>query len=156
MSPAHLPWLVTGSADRPMIFTPRRSNSGLIFAIYPSSVVHTGVKSFGCENSTTHLSPIQSWKRILPSVVSAWKSGAAPLIARVITHLRRIGSHCPVRTAANNNCQATRRRQLPTIAQLALPAVSPAQISHVIRAASWTDAQIQADSGAGQNRGKGA
>src|SRR3984885_2984339 len=59
-----------------MIFTPRRSNSGLMLAMYPSSVVHTGVKSFGCENSTAHESPIQSWKEILPSVVSASKSGA--------------------------------------------------------------------------------
>ena len=24
--------------------------------------MHTGVKSFGCENSTAHESPIQSWK----------------------------------------------------------------------------------------------
>ena len=39
--------------------------------------MQTGVKSFGCENSTAHESPIQSWKRIRPSVVSASKSGAA-------------------------------------------------------------------------------
>ena len=43
-----------------MIFTPRASNSGLMRAMYPSSVVHTGVKSFGCENSTAHESPIHS------------------------------------------------------------------------------------------------
>ena len=42
----------------------------------PSSVVQTGVKSLGWENSTAELLPIQSWKRILPSVVSASKSGA--------------------------------------------------------------------------------
>ena len=47
--------------------------------MYPSSVVQTGVKSFGCENSTAHESPIQSWKLIGPSVVSAWKSGAVSL-----------------------------------------------------------------------------
>src|SRR5437588_12014445 len=76
MSLAQSPCLSMGSTDRPMIFTPRRSNSGLIEAMYPSSVVQTGVKSFGCENSTAHESPIQSWKRILPSVVSASKSGA--------------------------------------------------------------------------------
>ena len=35
-----------------------------------------GVKSFGCEKSTAHESPIQSWKLIGPSVVSAVKSGA--------------------------------------------------------------------------------
>ena len=38
--------------------------------------MQTGVKSFGCENSTAHESPIQSWKLIGPSVVSASKSGA--------------------------------------------------------------------------------
>ena len=38
--------------------------------------MQTGVKSFGCENSTAHESPIQSWKLIRPSVVSASKSGA--------------------------------------------------------------------------------
>ena len=40
-----------------MTFTLRLSNSGLSFATVPSSVVHTGVKSFGCENSTPQLSP---------------------------------------------------------------------------------------------------
>src|SRR5262249_1723418 len=65
-----------------MFFTPRRSNSGLIFAMYPSSVVQTGVKSFGCENSTVQESPIQSWKRIGPSDVCASKSGAVSPIVR--------------------------------------------------------------------------
>ena len=59
-----------------MILVLRRSNSAFIFAMVPSSVVHTGVKSFGCENSTAQESPIQSWNRIFPSVVSASKSGA--------------------------------------------------------------------------------
>src|SRR6266576_738061 len=44
--------------------------------MYPSSVVQTGVKSLGCENSTAHESPIHSWKRMRPSVVWASKSGA--------------------------------------------------------------------------------
>src|SRR6516162_8587082 len=84
MSAAHRSWSPVESTDRPMIFTPRRSNSGLILAMYPSSVVHTGVKSFGCENSTAHESPAQSWKRIHPSVVSASKSGAVSPSCRVI------------------------------------------------------------------------
>jgi hypothetical protein len=54
-----------------MIFTPRRSNSGLIFTMYPSSVVQTGVKSLGRKNSTAHEPSIQSWKLMRPSVVSA-------------------------------------------------------------------------------------
>src|SRR5437763_2016124 len=74
----------SGSTDSPMIFTPRRSNSGLMLAMYPSSVVQTGVKSFGWENSTPHESPSQSWKRIGPSVVSASKSGAVSPSCRAI------------------------------------------------------------------------
>src|SRR5579862_5896920 len=68
--------LEAGSTDSPITLTFLRSNSGLIFAMYPSSVVQTGVKSFGCENSTAHESPIQSWKLIGPSELSASKSGA--------------------------------------------------------------------------------
>src|SRR6516225_1616219 len=90
MSPDHFLWLSIGSTDKPRILTPRLSNSGLRRAIVPSSVVHTGVKSFGCENSTVQLLPIQSWKRILPSVVSASKSGAISLIARVMVLLLRV------------------------------------------------------------------
>jgi len=52
--------------------------------MYPSSVVQTGVKSFGCEKSTAQESPIQSWKRIRPWVVSASKSGAVSLSASPI------------------------------------------------------------------------
>src|SRR6476661_5410270 len=74
-----------------MILTPRRSNSGLIFAMYPSSVVHTGVKSFGCENRTPHESPSQSWKLIRPSVVSASKSGAVSPICRAIDYPQAFG-----------------------------------------------------------------
>src|SRR5438094_1440206 len=59
-----------------MIFTFLRSNSGLILAMYPSSVVQTGVKSFGCDNKTAQELPIQSWNRTRPSLVSASKSGA--------------------------------------------------------------------------------
>src|SRR6266567_9147941 len=55
----------------------RLSNSGLSLAMYPSSVVQTGVKSLGCEKRIAHLSPIHSWNRIVPSVVSAVKSGAS-------------------------------------------------------------------------------
>src|SRR5262245_27229811 len=79
----------TGSTDRPMILTPRLSNSGLILAMYPSSVVQTGVKSLGCENSTHQELPIQSWNLIFPSVVWASKSGAVSLIASDMMNLRR-------------------------------------------------------------------
>src|SRR5207302_1186316 len=81
----HFAWLSTGSTDSPMILTFLWSNSGLIFAMYPSSVVHTGVKSRGCEKSTAQESPIQSWNRIRPSVVSASKSGAVSPICSAIS-----------------------------------------------------------------------
>src|SRR3954447_7367982 len=82
MSSAHFAWLSTASTDRPMIFVLRLSNSGFSIAIRPSSVVQTGVKSLGCEKSTAHESPIQSWKLIFPSVVSASKSGAvSPIVS---------------------------------------------------------------------------
>src|SRR5215471_1548240 len=76
MSSSHEWWSSTESTDRPMSFTFRRWNSGLSLATEPSSVVHIGVKSLGCENSTAHESPIHSWNRIGPSVVFAVKSGA--------------------------------------------------------------------------------
>ena len=44
----------------PIVLQLRLSNSGLSLAMYPSSVVHTGVKSFGCENIIAQLSPIHS------------------------------------------------------------------------------------------------
>src|SRR5438477_9112436 len=84
MSFDHFLWSSTGSADSPMIFVLRRSNSLFIFAMVPSSVVHTGVKSLGCENSTAHLSPIHWWKSTRPSVVSAWKFGAVSPIRRLM------------------------------------------------------------------------
>jgi hypothetical protein len=43
------------------------------------------VKSLGWENSTAHESPVQSWKLIRPSVVSASKSGAvSPRLSGIV------------------------------------------------------------------------
>src|SRR6478672_5854326 len=47
MSLAHRWWCSTGSTLRPMILVDCLSNSGFILAMYPSSVVQTGVKSLG-------------------------------------------------------------------------------------------------------------
>src|SRR5262252_4414273 len=52
--------------------------------MYPSSVVHTGVKSLGCENRIAQPSPIHSCNRIVPCVVSAVKSGASSFMRRAI------------------------------------------------------------------------
>src|SRR5215469_17697966 len=80
MSSAHLEWRSTGSTESPISLTPRLSNSGFNLATAPNSVVQTGVKSFGCENNSAQEPPSQSWNLILPSVVSASKSGAtAPI-----------------------------------------------------------------------------
>ena len=64
MSFAHLLWLSTGSTLRPITLAPRFANCGSRPATAPSSVVQTGVKSFGWEKSTAQLSPIHSWKWI--------------------------------------------------------------------------------------------
>src|SRR5438445_3013399 len=67
----------SGSTLIAITLTPRFSNSPLTRAIYPSSVVQTGVKSLGCENRMPQPLPSHSWKVILPSVVSAVKFGAS-------------------------------------------------------------------------------
>src|SRR5262252_6853967 len=96
MSFDHFLWSSTGSAERPMIFTLRLSNSAFIFAIVPSSVVQTGVKSLGCENRTAHLSPIHWWKSIWPSVVWAWKLGAvSPMRSAMVFLLGEYGHVTP-------------------------------------------------------------
>jgi len=66
----------TSSTLTAIILTFRLSNSPFIFAASPSSVVQTGVTSFGWEKRIAHLSPIQSWNLMRPVVVSASKSGA--------------------------------------------------------------------------------
>src|SRR5579872_4016561 len=76
MSLSHALCDSTVSTDRPMSLVLRLSNSDLALEKAPSSVVHTGVKSLGWENRIPHESPSHSWKLIVPSVVSAVKSGA--------------------------------------------------------------------------------
>src|SRR5216684_5519164 len=84
MSAAHLLWLVTGSTLKPMILQLRFSNSGCSPAIYPSSVVQTGVKSLGCENKMAQPLPVHSWKLIVPCEVSAVKLGASSFIRNIV------------------------------------------------------------------------
>src|SRR5947208_7612764 len=92
MSSDHFECRSTGSTLRPISLTPRLSNSGFNFARAPSSVVQTGVKSFGWENKSAQPLPIQSWNLILPSVVSASKSGATAPIgsAMVLPHVVQV------------------------------------------------------------------
>src|ERR1700709_2673350 len=84
MSSDHLECLSTGSTLSPISLTPRLSHSGFRLPGAASSVRETGVKSFGCEKSIVQLLPIQSWNLILPSVVSASKSGAVVPIGRAM------------------------------------------------------------------------
>src|SRR5688572_5590079 len=84
MSLAQLLCLSTGSTLSPITLVLRLSNSGLSLAMYPSSVVHTGVKSLGCEKITAHELPIQSWNLMRPSVVSASKLGATSPMRRLM------------------------------------------------------------------------
>src|SRR5215831_13656684 len=99
MSFDHFSWSGTVSTLIPMILQLRLSNSGFNPAMYPSSVVHTGVKFFGCENRIAQPLPIQSWKLILPWVVSAVKFGASLLIRNDIPHLRIVKMHVVKGTA---------------------------------------------------------
>src|SRR3954464_2982178 len=77
-------WDSIGSTLTAMGLTPRFWNSPASAAVLPSSVVHTGVKSAGCENSTTHELPAHSWKWIGPAVDSWVKSGAVSPRRRVM------------------------------------------------------------------------
>jgi len=61
----------------PIILTPLASNSPFNLANAPNSVVHTGVKSAGCENNTAHFPSSHVWKSISPCVVCALKLGAS-------------------------------------------------------------------------------
>src|SRR5262245_49514165 len=98
-------WSERPSTDRPITLTLRLSNSGLSAATRPSSVVQTGVKSLGCENSTPQLLPRYWWNEIGPSVVSAVKSGASSpscsamialrdcVLISVLADARKTGKH---------------------------------------------------------------
>lgn len=55
MSLIHSKCEETDSQERPIILTFRFWNSGARLAARANSVVHTGVKSAGCENSMAHL-----------------------------------------------------------------------------------------------------
>ena len=76
ISPIHPLCDLTSSTLTAIAFAFRFSNSCFVFATMPSPVVHTGVKSFGCDMSTHQWLPIHSWNLTCPSVVSASKSGA--------------------------------------------------------------------------------
>src|SRR6478609_10617363 len=76
MSPAQPLCDSSGSTDTAIAFTLRLSNSALSADVRPSSVVQTGVKSAGWLKNTAQAPFFHSWKLIVPSVVSAVKSGA--------------------------------------------------------------------------------
>src|SRR5882762_6628385 len=111
MSSDHFECLSTGSTLSPSSLTPRLSNSGFNFARAPSSVVQTGVKSFGCENNSAQLEPIQSWNLIFPSVVSASKSGASAPIwsAMVRPHVIQVTGEFPIESIGGRGVEVNRR-----------------------------------------------
>src|SRR5262245_56506006 len=89
-----------------MTLTLRFSNSLASLAVYPSSVVHTGVKSLGCENSTAHLPFFHSWKSICPSVVGAVKFGAMSPSRMVTVASSVLGwRESPLRARAAQPCR---------------------------------------------------
>src|SRR5262249_15327603 len=87
MSRTHLVWLSTGSTLMAIILHFLFANSGCSPAIYPSSVVQMGVKSFGWENKMAQPSPTHSWKLMVPCELSALKLGASSLMRNDIIYL---------------------------------------------------------------------
>ena len=77
--------------------------------------MQTGVKSFGCENRTAQESPIQSWKLIGPSVVSASKSGAVSPSCNVILVLLVSNLEQGTRAALSTWSQASTPARPPTV-----------------------------------------
>ena len=74
--------------------------------------MQTGVKSFGWENNTAQELPIQSWNWILPSVVSASKSGAvSPILSVMCASLQR-GTHSNV-PASTRHLNGSSERDCP-------------------------------------------
>src|SRR4051812_7776444 len=76
MSDFHLPCDSEESTESASTFTPRFLKSPERLAASPSSVVHTGVKSLGCEKNTAQELPSHLWNSIFPCEESAVKSGA--------------------------------------------------------------------------------
>src|SRR6201985_1582448 len=72
-------WLYTLSIELPITATFFERRASWWRANSRNSVVHTGVKSAGCEKRITHLSFCQVDRRTGPCVVLASKSGAGPL-----------------------------------------------------------------------------
>src|SRR5688572_31447289 len=107
-----------------MILTPRLSNSCLILAMYPSSVVHTGVKSLGCENITPQEFPSHSWKRIRPSVVCASKSGASAPIGNGPVLIQRSPDELVWKEKRPEGYDAPRPRKVTPVNGLALVAAA--------------------------------
>src|ERR1700710_3058748 len=113
MSSDHFECLSTESTLSPISLTPRLSNSGFSLASAPSSVVQTGGKSFGCENKSAQSLPIQSWNLILPSVVSASKSGATVPIGRAMLrpHVIQVTGDFVIRSIGGGSAEVNRPPQ---------------------------------------------
>lgn len=89
---------------KPIILTPRCSNSSFSFANAPSSVVHTGVKSAGWEKRIVQLLPTKSWKLMSPCVVVALKLGAGFQVRVCTTQILRC--NLPSDPSLNRGCSA--------------------------------------------------
>src|SRR5277367_1680551 len=107
--------------------------------MYPSSVVQTGVKSFGCENRIAQPSPIHSWKLMVPCVVSAVKFGASSLI-RSIRHLFYQPRHRQFFTQICNSLYYARRPSMK-LGENLYSIARTAQVSALLLAASISFAQ---------------
>src|SRR3546814_15201468 len=104
----------TGSTDRPIVFTPRWSHSGRRRSTSPSSVVQTGVKSFGWLKKSPQDDPSHSWKRMGPFVLSCSKSGAIWPSGMVMLHLL-LADYCSRhRGQLQQGCFGRGKKDLPS------------------------------------------
>src|SRR6266511_2937410 len=90
----HAMWLYTESTELPRSFTPRFSKSGASRANSTNSVVHTGVKSAGCEKRRTHFPLPYSDSFSMPCVVLASKSGAGPFSSIRLAASGTVAGNC--------------------------------------------------------------
>lgn len=75
-----------------MSLTPRLENSGCSLANAPSSVVHTGVKSAGCEKRTTQLLPMNLLGWVTDVNYNPWDGEQEGLLVEVDLAVGSLGS----------------------------------------------------------------
>src|SRR5271165_3708418 len=102
----------TLSTELPISCTLRLTKSSCRFENSTNSVVQTGVKSAGCEKSTTHLPlEVKSVSFSVPCVLLASKSGATSLMRGILASLMVSSRNLLAETCCENLSDAGRNSQ---------------------------------------------